>query len=340
MRKRPKHSFNFYFILFTSLTICVALALATLFSELTNLAVNAKNEMLIIIMVLGYSLIIGSVLANFVGKVLIAPVKRLQKKMNRVAMGDFTTEELGLSRIDEVNDLNHSFNLMMQQLRSTEVIQSDFVANVSHEFKTPLSVIEGYATLLQDDNLTGEERKKYAEAILSSSRRVNQLIANVLLLSRLDNQAIDANKTRFSLDEQICQSVVAQEPRWAEKNIDFDVETDSVTYLGNCGVMQHVWDNLISNAVKFSPKGGVVKIRLKNLGDQIVFTIDDEGDGIPEDKMQYVFNKFYQADTSHKGEGNGLGLALVKKILDVVGGDVFVENLPEKGCRFTVKINV
>ena len=335
---RRKNSFHFYFTLFTSCIVIVALSLATLFSDLTNKAFENQYEIVRLILLLVYAFIISAILSEFVSKALIAPVKRLQRKMNGVAKGDLSVDLLGESRIDEVNDLNGSFNLMIQQLRSTEVIQSDFVANVSHEFKTPLSVIEGYATLLQDDDLPAEERKKYVDMILLSSRRVNELIANVLLLSKLDNQAIDAKRSRFSLDEQICQAVVLTEPKWAEKEIEFDVDAQPITYDGNREFMSHVWENLITNAVKFSPRGGVIKIGLKKQDGVIIFTIEDQGEGVPEDKKQYIFNKFYQADTSRKDEGNGLGLALVKKILDVEGGSIEVENL-ENGCLFTVKIN-
>jgi signal transduction histidine kinase len=227
---------------------------------------------------------------------------------------------------------------MTRELAATEILKTDFVSNVSHEIKTPITAIEGYAMLLQgSENLSAEE-SEYVEKILNNSQRLSELVGNVLLLSRIDNQAIEPASEKYRLDEQIRQSILMLESKWTEKNIELDVELESIEYEGNRGLMLHVWNNLIGNAIKFTPNDSTVRIRLIKNDGNIVFTVDDEGNGISDSAKNHIFDKFYQADSSHKQEGNGLGLSLVKRILDTVGADVNVENLEQKGCRFTVTL--
>ena len=339
--KQKRRSFTFYFILLVVIILTVAVALATYLADITSTLFSQEirdNKLISLLLLVGYSLAIGSILSAFIGHFLIAPIKRLQKAMNRVAEGDLEVSVMGASRFDEIDDLNHAFNVMMQQLRSTETLQSDFIANASHEFKTPLNAIEGYATLLQDETLSNEERAEYLEKIIFSSHKANELIANVLLLSRIDNQAIESKRSTFSADEQIRQAILFLEPKWMQKDISFDVELEDAKLYGNESLTFHLWSNLISNAVKFSPAGSEVKISLKNSDGFIIFEICDKGPGIKEDEVKFLFNKFYQGDSSHKAEGNGLGLALVKKITDLYGGKILVENSQEGGAVFTVKI--
>ena len=214
---------------------------------------------------------------------------------------------------------------------------SDFVSNVSHEFKTPISAIEGYATLLQDDDMPiSEEQEQYINKILFNTRRLSHLAGNILLLSKIEHQSIQTRQNWYRLDEQIRQSIVMMEPKWSEKEIEFDVDMMDVEYLGNENLICHVWDNLLSNAIKFSPCGGTIYIRMMPEGEKIRFSIENEGPQIREDSMKHIFDKFYQCDSSHKQEGNGLGLALVKQILNLCKGTISVENIPGSGCRFTV----
>ena len=282
------------------------------------------------------SLIIGLFVAGFLSKWLFNPIKKLCSAMERVADGDFKIRLKTNSSSREIQELYSGFNLMTRELDSTEILQSDFVSNVSHEFKTPIGAIEGYAMLLQDcDNLT-DEQKEYVEKINFNTKRLSSLAGNILLLSKFENQTINTQKSEFSLDEQIRQSIVMLEPDWGKKNIEFDAEMDSVKYTGNESMLRHVWDNLIGNAIKFDPVGGMVKIRLAEENGQIRFTIEDNGPGISPEAQKHIFDKFYQADSSHKEEGNGLGLALVKRILSIDGGEIFAENIDGGGCRFTV----
>ena len=285
------------------------------------------------------SLLVGIVVTVFMSRVFLSPVNQLRLAMGKVAEGDFTIQLHTKSNSREVQEIYAGFNLMTQELRSMEILQTDFVSNVSHEFKTPLNAIEGYSTLLQDcENLTPQQQA-YVEKIIFNTQRLSTLTGSILLLSKLENQQIPTGQSRFSLDEQIRQTIVFLEPAWAAEEIEFDVEMEEVEYFGNELLMYHVWSNLLSNAVKFSPQGGLVRIGLERNRNGIEFFIHDSGPGIPDEAMKHIFDRFYQADSSHKQEGNGLGLALVKKILQLENGRVTVENCPQGGVRFTVYLN-
>ena len=226
---------------------------------------------------------------------------------------------------------------MTQELQATETLQTDFVSNVSHEFKTPITAIEGYATLLQgaDGN---PQQDAYVQRILLNTQRLSALVGNILLLSKVSNQAIPVTSTTYRLDEQIRQALVLLEPAWTERETEFDADMEELTWTGPETLMHHVWSNLIANAIKFGPRGGLVRMTLRQEQNRYVFTICDSGPGIPEHEQKHIFNKFYQLDSSHKQEGNGLGLALCRQILDMCGGDVSVTNAPEGGCVFTVRL--
>ena len=286
------------------------------------------------------SLLIGVFVTSLLSAQFFAPIRKLARAMEQVADGDFTVRLEDQSSSKEIMEVYSGFNLMAHELSATEILQTDFVSNVSHEFKTPINAIEGYATLLEGcDDLTAEQRE-YVEKIAFNTSRLSSLVGSILLLSKLENRQIPTGQSRYRLDEQIRQSIVALEPAWAAKDIEFDVELERVEYTGNEAMMHHVWDNLISNAVKFNPHVGLVRIRLDKKGRQIRFVIDDCGPGIDEEVRKRIFDKFYQADSSHKDEGNGLGLALVKRILAFENGEITVENIPGGGCRFTVLLKM
>ena len=287
------------------------------------------------------SVIVGGAVAHYLGKWLFNPIVKLGEAMRQVAGGNFDVRLDERSRFREIREINKNFNIMAKELGATEILQTDFVTNVSHEFKTPINAIEGYATLLQAEEDSGpQDRRRYVEKILYNTQRLSKLVSNILLLSKVDHQAISAQGSLYRLDEQIRQSIVQLEPEWEKKNIDLDVELEDLSYTGNESLMLHVWDNLIGNAIKFSPPGGLVGVSLKREGEQAVFRVEDCGPGIDEASLSHIFEKFYQSDSSHKQEGNGLGLALVKQILELCGGTVSAENLPEGGCRFTVRLNI
>lgn len=285
------------------------------------------------------SLLVGVLVTSFMSKWFFDPIKKLRKAIEQVADGDFTVRLETKSSLKEIKEIYSGFNLMTNELSKTEILQSDFVSNVSHEFKTPINAIEGYSTLLQDNENLSDEQKQYVDKILFNTYRLSTLVGSILLLSKIENQAIPVNRVSYRLDEQIRQSIVALEPAWSKKEIEFDVEMDSIEYTGNESMMYHVWDNIIGNAIKFNPEFGLVRIRLINQGNNIIFTIEDNGPGISEEAKKHIFDKFYQADSSHKEEGNGLGLSLVKKILAISSGEISVENINGGGCRFTVVLH-
>lgn len=283
-------------------------------------------------------IIIGIPISIFVNRSLLSPIRRLSDAMNLVGKGSFDIQISTKAPFGDIEDIYRNFNLMTRELAANEILKTDFVSNVSHEIKTPITAIEGYAMLLQGSENLSEEEAEYVEKILASSKRLSELVGNVLLLSKIDNQAIETKTEKFSLDEQIRQSILMLEQKWSEKGIELDVELEPIQYEGNRGLTLHVWNNLIGNAIKFTPEGSTLTIRLLKTEVGIVFTVDDEGEGVSEAAMSHIFDKFYQADSSHKQEGNGLGLSLVKRIADTVGGSIEVQNLEPRGCRFKVSI--
>ena len=281
------------------------------------------------------ALIIALVM-TVVTRMILLPITRLGKAMQRVADGDFSVRLECGRNIGEVVDIYHNFNLMARQLGATETLQSDFISNVSHEFKTPINAIEGYAMLLQ--GAPAGEADQCVEKILLNTRRLSDLVGSILLLSKVQNHALPLKRNEYRLDEQIRQSILLLEPDWGKKESEFDVSLDEISICANEALMLHVWNNLIGNAIKFGPERGLIRMRLRRSAGKIVFTIEDSGPGIPVDEQTLIFGKFYQGDTSHKSEGNGLGLALVKRILLIENGEIAVENLPVCGCRFTVTL--
>lgn len=316
------------------LLVCIFVSLGSyvLFKDIISLA----PSVLFLLMLLGISLTVGLLITNFLSKLIFAPIRRMTQAMEKVAEGDFTVRMPAQSSSQEILDLYTGFNMMVQELRSTEILQTDFVSNVSHEFKTPINAIEGYSMLLQNgDNLTPQQ-EEYVGKIVYNTHRLSTLVGSILLLSKLEHQQIQTGLFPFRLDEQIRQSIVAMEDAWDKKGIELDADLERVSYLGNEHILHHVWDNLISNAIKFSPQGGLISLRLARKDGRIHFTVEDQGPGIPEESLKRIFDKFYQTDSSHKQEGNGLGLALAKRIVTTVDGRIWAENLPQGGCRFTV----
>ena len=285
-----------------------------------------------------FSVVVGGAITKFITRSFIDPITQLGKAMKEVSDGNFQVTAQCRSRLKEVNDIYDSFNLMVKELGATETLQTDFISNVSHEFKTPINAIEGYASLLQDHQQSQAEQDVYIEKILFNTHRLSTLTGNILLLSKINNQSIHPQRTVFRLDEQVRQAIVALEQKWTENSIDFDVELDKISYSGYESLLIHVWSNLIDNAIKFDPHGGMIALRLWQEEGFAVFTIDDNGPGVPPQEQERIFHKFYQVDNSREVSGNGLGLALVRQIVSFSGGTVAVENLPEAGCRFTVTL--
>ena len=334
----PKVTLRVKFFLICMAEFIAVVLLSELAGWLLKRWLGVTMDIPIFVWAILFSVVVGGAVTNYITHSFIDPITRLGKAMKEVAGGNFHVTMQSDSKLKEVRDIYESFNRMVKELGNTETLQTDFISSVSHEFKTPINAIEGYASLLQDHHQSPEEQETYIEKILFNTRRLSTLTGNILLLSKINNQSIRPQRTAYRLDEQIRQAIVALEQKWTEKNIDFDVELDKVTYSGYESLLLHVWSNLIDNAIKFDPHGGMICLRLRQTGDEAVFTIDDNGPGVAPEEQKRIFHKFYQSDSSREMSGNGLGLALVKQIVEFSGGTVSVENLPEAGCRFTVRL--
>lgn len=337
-RKKRGTGLGFYFTMAIFGEVCLSILVGVGLILILNRLLGVSLSIPSVIWVLVASSALAGVIALLLNHRILRPIRNLGSAMNRVAGGDFKLRIDSTSRSGDIQQLYRDFNVMVAELEKTEVLQSDFVSNVSHEFKTPINAIEGYAMLLQDADGATPEQREYVEKILHNTRRLSSLIGDILLLSKVENQTIAKEAKEFRLDEQVRQSILSLEPQWSEKEIDFDVELEEISYRGDARLLLHVWSNLIGNAVKFNPPNGAVRLRLNRADGGVVFVIEDEGPGIPAEARKHIFDKFYQGDSSHREEGNGLGLALVKRILNVCGGEIQQENLPDRGSRFTVKL--
>ncbi len=270
------------------------------------------------------------------------PVKKIVSAAEQIAKGDYSVRIprlRTLNRADGLDEIIECFNKMAEELSGVETLQTDFIANVSHELKTPLAIMQNYGTLLQAPDLADEDRIKYAKALTEACRRLADLVSNILKLNKLENQQIYTDIKQYKLDEQLCECLLAFENVWEEKEID--IKTDIAEDIEICAdpeLLMLVWNNLFSNAFKFTEKGGRVSVSLKANNDYAAVSVTDTGCGITPEVGKHIFDKFYQGDTSHATQGNGLGLALVKRVVDIMQGEIGVESIPGKGTTFTVKI--
>ena len=271
--------------------------------------------------------------------VFIGPIRKIMAAMGRLAKGEFSV------RIDmsneaycprEIREFAESFNKAAEDLSGTEILRKDFINNFSHEFKTPIVSISGFADLLLDVDLPPEDQKEYLTIIRDESKRLAELSTNILTLNRIESQAILRDTENIRLGEQIRQSVLLTEQKWRDKNLNFEVDIEDVEYLGNEALLKEVWLNILDNAAKFSPEGEVVNITLHKKGGEIIAAVTDHGPGMDEKTKAHIFEQFYQGDTSHRSQGNGLGLAMVRKIVELHGGKVSVVSSPGNGSSFTV----
>ena len=326
----------FSLLIFLSLTITVALtgALAMLLFHLGIL--SGPNRGVVIFVVAAVSVLVGTVLSKYAGRHPLSAISAMSEATKEVAKGNFDVAVAEESPIRELRDMAHNFNRMTKELAGTELLRSDFVENVSHEFKTPLSAIEGYATLLQKPGLSEEKRAEYTGKILYNTRRLSTLTSNILLLSRLENQELDIPRETFCLDEQLREVILSQEEGWAGKGLELEVDLDSADYRGNRDLLAQVWQNLLGNAVKFVPERGLVRVLLRREENRLRVSVADTGPGMSGEVQRRVFEKFYQGDPSRASQGNGLGLALAKRVVDLHGGEIVVSSKEGKGTTFTV----
>lgn len=270
------------------------------------------------------------------------PTKRIISAGEKITSGDFNVRIEKFrdnGGYESFNSIIDCFNKMAEELGSVETLRTDFIANVSHELKTPLSVMQNYGTMLQCPDLSDEKRIEYAKGITDNSRRLASLITNILKLNKLENQQIFPVSERFDLSEQLCESLLQFEEIWERKNIDIETEIEDSTYINSDSeLLSLVWNNLFSNAFKFTENGGKVSVLLTADDEYAVIRISDTGCGISAETGKHIFEKFYQGDTSHSMQGNGLGLALVKRVVDIMQGEIGIESEVGKGSIFTVKL--
>lgn len=340
---KPKHSkLWLYFTGVVFLTIFLVFAfIFLLFLVLYSLDVipidPRERHMPILVFALG-SLLLGTVIAVYVGKLIVRPMQDMGEAFGALARGDFSVRLPENARIMEIREMAQRFNAMTYDLSHMETLRSDFVANVSHEFKTPIAAIEGYATLLQNPALTWERHNHYVERILDNSRRLSNLSGNILLLSRLENQETLPDLEEFRLDEQLRQCILMLEGKWSPMELEFDLSLPRMTYDGSRSLLEQVWLNLLDNAIKHSPHGGCISVAMVQQDTEVCISVRDEGSGMSEEVQKHIFEKFYQGDSSRKSEGNGLGLALVKRILDLCRGTITVHSAPDQGSEFVVSL--
>ena len=327
-----------YFIVCIFSILCVTLGVSALLTLLLEWLTNTHFTVPTIVWMVLFSVVLGGGLSIIMSRFFLRPVTRMGRAMERVAAGDFTVRLDNPGALGEMRDSYAHFNTMTRALAATETLQSDFISNVSHEFKTPINAIEGYAMLMQDAGNDPALQREFADKILLSTRRLSELVNNILLLSKVDNQTMPLEKHPYRLDEQLRRAILLLERKWTQKQIEWDVDMDEATYTGNESLMLHVWVNLLDNAIKFDPVGGEIRLRLHCESTCIRITVSDNGPGIPKDQQSAIFERFYQADGSHKSEGNGLGLALARRIVRMCGGEISVSSEPGKGSCFTVEL--
>ena len=273
----------------------------------------------------------------------IHPLQRNIAAMKELANGNFAVRvehaEHGYTPREMV-EFEQSFNKAAKELGSTEILRKDFINNFSHEFKTPIVSISGFADLLLEEQLPPEDQKEYLTIIRDESRRLADLATNILTLNRVESQTILTDKAAFPLDEQLRQSVLVTQQKWRQKELDFDADLVPAEYTGSEGLLKEVWLNLLDNAAKFSPEGGTVAVNLRKAKNALMVSVTDQGEGMSADTQAHIFEQFYQGDTSHTTQGNGLGLAMVKKVLELHGGSIQVNSAPGQGSCFTVTLPI
>ena len=336
---------TFFLLVAFIVTCCMMLFVSTL-AESMGLVFTKENIASAAKLTFGNVLLISLVSATIDytrrKRMVDKPVQQIMAALDKVMQGDFTVRIPPVKEFageTGFNELIPAINKMTAELQGTETLRTDFIANVSHELKTPLAVMGNYATMLQQPGISEEDRVEYARAISHSSRRLAALITNILKLNKLENQQIFPQPQEFDLGEQLCECLLAFEEAWEKKDLEIETDiADDIRIRSDPELLSLVWNNLISNAVKFTPGGGTIAVSLKADGQNVTVSVRDTGCGIDAETGKHIFEKFYQGDTSHATQGNGLGLALVKRVIHIMNGEISVRSTPGQGSTFLVKI--
>lgn len=327
-----------FFILLITSAIIVLVSVILMQTGTLNLAKVSRQEPFVpFALLLLISVIVGTVVSLVISRVPLRPVRRVIDAINRLAAGDFSAR-LSLNATPTFRELTESFNRMAEELGSIELLRTDFINNFSHEFKTPIVSIKGFAEELKHDDLSREQRDEYLDIIIAESSRLASLATNVLNLSKIEQQVILTDRRNFDLTEQVRRCVLLFESSWEKKHLTLSVDLEEIVYFGSDELLSQVWLNLIDNAVKFTQQGGAIVIRLSQDAERVRFAISGDGCGIRPDVLERVFDKFYQGDPSRASGGNGLGLTVAKKIVDLHGGVIACRSLEGVGTEFTVDL--
>lgn len=341
--RRTHFSFFGYFLFF--ITIAVTVSLAVMIYAVVEERSRSNNKVIAFAM-LGSIIFLSSICTGIDilrRKIMVErPVMQILNATKRITSGDFSVKinvRHSIDRYDEYDLIIENLNKMVSELSKTELLRTDFISNVSHELKTPLAIIQNYAAALQDKHLDEVTRKRYAETLVSASKRLSDLIVNILKLSKLENQEILPGREKIELGEMLRETILQYEELLEQKNIELICDIDDMILYSSASYLEIVWNNLLSNAIKFTEPGGKIEISLKTSCNQVIAKIKDTGCGISPETGKHIFEKFYQGDTSHSQEGNGLGLALVKKVIDLLGGSIEVDSVLKEGTAFTIKLD-
>ncbi len=297
------------------------------------------GSFIVLFLMLTLCMILVSIISIFMMRNIFQPIERLSRASNRIAKGIFDVHIDYGGNIEELNTTIENFNNMVKELNSVEMLRTDFITNVSHEFKTPLSSIKGYVTLLQDPDLSGEEKNEYIRRVFLNIAKLDDLTGNILMISKLENQEYESEIAPYRIDEQIREAIVILEPEWSAKKINLDIDLPEIFYTGNEPLLFQVWMNILSNAIKYVDEGGNIAVILSKNGDNITVEVSDNGIGISEETLPHIFDKFYQGEHSEKSYGNGLGLALCLEILKHCNGEISAESTAGKGSIFIVQLS-
>jgi len=282
------------------------------------------------------SVMVGTILIIIVVRSIVKPIKQLSKASKEVAKGNFDVA-IKTNQRDEIGQLTRDFNIMTSELKNIDVLRKDFVSNVSHEFRTPITSIIGYAKLINGSCLIDKQLEEYSEIIISEGERLSELSSNLLKLSEFDSKVIRNQTSNYSLDEQIRKSILLLEIQWTKKELTFDIDLEEVMLCGDKNLLQQVWLNLIQNAIKFSDQYGLVQIQLNKSSHTAIFKITNQGMKIAEEDRAHIFERFYKGDKSRSKDGYGLGLVLVKKIVEFSNGTIYFDS-KEEGTTFVVEL--
>ena len=342
---RGIYNYFMFFLLVAFLVTCSTMLFVSVLADTLGLELTGENLNMAAKLTLGnviFLSVLFTITDAFRRKFTTERITgRIAEAAKKVVQGDFSVRIAPLSRFgadESINDIIDCFNMMAEELAGVETLRTDFIANVSHELKTPLAVMQNYGTLLQTPDLDEESRIEYAKGVTDASRRLADMMTNILKLNRLEKQQIYPKTEEYDLGEQLCECLLSYETVWEKKNIEIETEIAEDVKVNTDGeLLTLVWNNLFSNAFKFTPKGGKVKVVLEATGHHAIVKVQDTGCGMSQEVGAHIFEKFYQGDTSHATQGNGLGLALVKRVVDILHGDISVESSPGKGSTFTVK---